>query len=432
MFKIFRASKLEQRLEELEGQLREKEEQGGRDFLEVIEALDEQFSSSNPSGIHVTTARAIQQPTVWACARIISEIMASLPILVQTRQGGSWKTAEQHDAQELLYEPNEWMTKHELISFLVVWSELRGNSFLFKNTVASGKVKRLLPLEGNSVTVDMSSDWKLRYQVGSLQQSGIYDGRKIFHHRNFGVESHVGLSTIGNHRMGISVALQLQEHAASAYKNGLQTSKWVSGNKPAGKDRVEDLKKQLAKFQGATNAGKIPFIPHDFTLNEAKGISEVDAQYIESRKMQKQEIASIFGVPLFLLNDTEKSTTWGSGLEELSRSFVRYSLGPRFNRLSETLVKQLISAREKRTTRFKFDTTEFTLGEFKERMEGYKSSIESGVFNPNEARQIEGYNPREGGDEYRKPLNIGMDGEDPDDEPEPEPVPVPDDDEDED
>ena len=118
----------------------------------------------------------------------------------------------------------------------------------------------------------------------------------------------------------------------------------------------------------------------------------------------------MFLVPLFILNSTE-NTTWGSGLEQISKSFVRFSLKPRLNRISQTLVRELIPEKERRNTRIVFDTTQFTLGEFKERMDGYRAAVETGIYNPNECREMERKNPRDGGDSYRQPLNIATEGE---------------------
>jgi HK97 family phage portal protein len=383
-----------------------------RDFDEVIAALDSGWHGTTGSGINVNAVTAMRQATVWACVRIISEIIAQLPIEVHTKQpNGSWEDAEEHDLLQLLAEPNAWQTQHDLIATLIAWSEMQGNGYLFKNTNARNKVLRLLPLQANSVDADMLSDWELRYTVSSeYGPNGIYGPDKVFHLRNFGNDGFRGLSTIGNHREGIGLALQLERHAVSAYQNGLQTSHWVGLESPLSEDELAEFKKNLAKLRGAQKAGETPVF-HGATLNSLGGMNLTDAQYIESRRMQKQEIASIFGVPLFLLNDTEKSTTWGTGLEQLSRSFVRFSLNPRLNRLSETMVRELVPPAERRKTRVVFDTDQFTLGEFKERMDGYRSGIEAGVLNPNEAREIEGWNKRDGGEEYRQPMNVGTEGQ---------------------
>ena len=137
-------------------------------------------------------------------------------------------------------------------------------------------------------------------------------------------------------------------------------------------------------------------------------MSNDDAQFLQSRQLSEQQLASIFGVPLFLLNSTEKSTTWGTGLEQISRGYLRFTLAPRLNRNEQTLSRELLTPEEQTRFYFQFDTSRFSLGDFKERMEAYGHAIQNGVFNPDEAREREGYNPRDDGEggEYWKPLNM--------------------------
>lgn len=388
-------------------------EKASRPFDEVIAALDG-AGMQTASGAYVNSGKAMRQATVWACVRILSEIIAQLPIEVQRKEKGRWVTSEMHDALELLATPNDWMTQHDFLSHLVHWSELVGNGFYYKNTNSRGKILRLLPINGDDCHVSMSSDWRLEYSVASSDGiNGDFGRDKIFHMRNFGSNGYSGLSTIGNLREGIGLALRLEEFGASQFKNGLSARTWLenTGTGSLSDAQKKELREELKKYEGADNAGKTMLLGGGLKLNTIDTISAADAQYLESRRFQKQDIASIFGVPLFLLNDTEKSTTWGTGLEQLSRSFVRFSLKPRLNRCALTLNRELISEKERLNTRFIFDTDEFTLGEFKERMEGYRSAIESGVLNPNECREIEGRNPREGGDDYRQPMNIDTEGQ---------------------
>lgn len=381
-----------------------------RSFEDVIAALDARGFGSM-SGATVSSDSAMRQATVWACVRILSEIIAQLPIMVQIRQGAQWVESEEHEALALLAEPNPWMTQHDLVSHLVSWSELIGNGYLFKNR-ARGKVLRLLPIRGNQVDVEQRPDWSIKYYVGTeTGESGEFGPDKVFHLRNFGNDGYMGLSTIGNMREGIGLALKLEEHGARQFKNGLSAAKWIKSDKTMTPDTMNQLKDALAGYESAENAGKTLILQGGLELHAVDMMSAADAQYLESRRFQKQDIASIFGVPLFLLNDTEKSTTWGSGLEQLSRSFVRFSLNPRLNRLSQTLNRELIDPNSRRQVRFMFDTDGFQLGEFKERMDGYRSAIEAGVLNPNECREIEGRNPRDGGDDYRQPVNIAVEGQ---------------------
>jgi len=364
------------------------------------------------NGVVVGTHTAMCQATVWACVRILSEIIAQLPIEVHKRQNGSWVHAENHDISTLLASPNHWQTQHDLISHLVAWSELSGNGYLYKMTDLEGRARKLIPVESTAVSLDVLNTFEMRYALSSKHGiSGIYGADSVFHYRNFASDGYRGLSTIGNHSRGIGLAIDLENHAVNSYKNGLQSRNWIELEEELGEAEKADFRREIkTKLSGASNAGEVPVL-HGAKIHPIGGLSAVDAQYIESRRMQKQEIASIFGVPLFLLNDTEKSTTWGTGLEQLSRSFVRFSLNPRLNRLGQTLIRELVPEKQRLRTRIIFDTDQFTLGEFKERMDGYKSGIEAGVISPNEAREVEGRNPREGGDDYRKPLNIGIEGE---------------------
>ena len=384
-----------------------------RSFDEIIALLDSN-GFGTASGKSITTDSAMNQATVWACIRIISETIAQLPISVQVRESGKWVEAETHDVAEILHAPNGWMGAHDLISFMVMWAELVGNSYFFKTATSRGKITSLLPIEADVVDATQNSNWSIKYLVQKGSSiSGDFPQEKILHHRNFGRNGFTGYSTITNSREGIGLAIRLEEYGATQFKNGLSAGTWIEAKYPLSQEALDSLKTSIREYESSSNAGKTFYTQGDLQLHQLDAMSAVDAQYLESRRFQKQEIASWFGVPLFLLNDTEKSTTWGSGLEQLSRAFVRFSLNPRLSRLNQTLVRELVPKAERPNTRIVFDTDAFTLGEFKERMDGYRSAIESGVLNPNECREIEGRNERDGGDEFRLPANISVEGDEP-------------------
>lgn len=382
-----------------------------RTFDEIIALLDGGGMKTH-SGAVVNSETAMRQATFYACVRIVSETIAQLPVEVQVKERGLWKSVD-HDALGLLAEPNEWQTQHDLISQWVAWSEMKGNAYAYKNTNSRGKIMRLLPLTADGVQVEQLQDWSLQYAVTAEAAgfSGTYTRDKIFHLRNFGTDGFVGKSTLQCHRETIGLSLSLQQHAATMFKNGLTASKWVESASELGEEEKQALKAALKQYEGAENAGKTMLLQGGLKLHDIPSMTAADAQYIETMRFSKQDIASILFVPLFLLNDTDKSTTWGSGLEQLSKSYVRFSLQPRINRLSQTLVREIIDPRERSKTRFVFDTDGFTLGEFKERMEAYRAAIESGVLNPDECREIEGRNPRPDGGKYRIPVNIAIEGE---------------------
>lgn len=391
-----------------------KKSSGSRSFSEIIGLIDSSPASATASGMPVSYSNSLQQATVWACVRIVSEIIAQLPIIVQTKTAGGWEDSEAHDIHRLLAEPNDWQTQHDLIATLISWTERAGNGYLYKiyaGTGSSRRVAQLLPLESTDVSVSMDSRRKLSYTVGSetMGISGTFGADRIFHMRNFGSDGYEGLSTIQNHRNGIGLAMSLEEHASKNYANGLQGNKWVELDASTNEDEAQEMRKQLKKYEGTRNAGLIPTM-QGAKFHEFSGVSAVDAQYIQSRKMQKEEIASIYMIPLFLLNSTD-NTTWGSGLEQISRSFVRFSLNPRLNRLGQTIIREFLPKEARDKTRILFDTDQFTMGEFKDRMDGYRAATESGVLSPDECREMEGRQARAGGNSYRIPSNIQIEGE---------------------
>lgn len=269
-----------------------------RNFEDTIAMLDGGGNKTN-SGIYINSDSAMRQATVYACVRVVSEIIAQLPIQVQTKSKGQWQDAEQHDILGLLAEPNALQTQHDLISTLIAWSEMAGNGYLFKVRTGDNKVRQLLPVESQNVDATLGKNWEMEYTLASdIGINGEYKRDRVFHLRNFGTTGFMGSSTITNHREGIGLAVQLEKHAVSAYKNGLQSNKWIKVETPLKGDALESFRAEIGKFQGAANAGKMP-IMNGADINEFNGLSATDAQYIESRKMQKGEIASLFGVPLF-------------------------------------------------------------------------------------------------------------------------------------
>ena len=381
-------------------------------FDEIIAAIDS-VGGGTVSGKNITPSSAMNQSTVWACVRIISETIAQLPISIQVKESNVWVEAKEHDALGVICHPNDWMMSHDLISFIIHWAELMGNGYLYKAKNTKGDVLGLYPITADSITAKLDDKWNALYEVssGGSIAKGSYTSKDIFHHRNFGPDGFLGYSTLKNSREGVGLALSLEEYGGAQFKNGFGAGTWLQAKYQLGDESMESLKDSIKKFESSSNAGKTFITEGDITLHQLNAMSAVDAQYLETRRFQKQEIASWYGVPLFLLNDTEKGTTWGTGLEQFSRSFVRFALGPRISRLNQTLIRELINPNDRMNTRFVFDTDAFTLGDFKERMDGYRSGIEAGVLNPDECRDIEGRNSREGGSEYRRPANVMLDNE---------------------
>lgn len=393
---------------------------------DLLDAMGQQTSS----GARVTEGNAIKQATVYSCVRILSESIGSLPIGLYRKDGKARIEVEDHASLRVLQQPNSWMTAHEFWALMVLYSELRGNAYAYKVRNGRGEVSELLPLQSSQVEPRIRDDWQIEYRVTTTEanpvRGGVYGQDRIMHLRNMSADGLCGLSTIRLHAEEIGAAQQMQKHGAILFKNGAQIGKYVEHPGKLSDEAWDRLKKSLKKeWEGVENAHKTIILEEGMKVSSIAMTSE-DAQFIESRKFSKQEIASIFGVPLFLLNETEKSTTWGTGLEQISKAFVRYTLRPRLSRIEQTLRREFLAGPDRRNHEYAFTTDDFTLADFKTRMEGYAKGIEAGVINPDEARATERMNPRPGGDQYRQPANMQTEGED--SEPEEPPMEEPPDD----
>ena len=288
---------------------------------QVAERIDGSYHAN--SGAAVTEETAWGQSTVYACVRILSESIAMLPIRLVRRQGGRTEEVENHAALDVLYNPNGWQTPHEYMQQWVSTTELRGNFNSLKTRNGRGQVVALLPLLAQQVSVEQRDDWSLVYQVSSGRETqGTYNQNEMLHARGMSSDGYRGMSTIGLHREAIGLALQTEKHGAVLFKNGAQMGKVFHTDGTLSDGAYDRLKRDINnKYEGVKNAHRSMILEEGLKV-ESIAMTNEDSQFLETRRFQKQEIAAICGVPMFLLNDTEKATTWGSGLEQISKAFV--------------------------------------------------------------------------------------------------------------
>lgn len=398
------------------------EEKAASSFQDVIDAIDNSGGSTKTwAGARINTSTALQQATVYACVRILSETIGTLPIKVQTKNADRLWVDSDHDVLELLDAPNDFQTQHDLISLWVSWMELSGNAYSYK-VYGLGKVKILLPLQSTAVTPELTSTWQMKYGVTGLPKPS-YNSNEIMHFRHFGTAGYVGLNPIQKLRHDIGMAQRAKEHASGVFANGAIAGQWIRAEGIKTVEAAREMQKNFDEtYRGAEKAGKTKVLWGGAELEDS-GMSAVDSQLLQLLKYEKEEIAALFGVPGFLVNSAEKNTTWGTGLEEITKSFMRFSLRPRIDRMCHTLKRELLDSDERKKTKFVFETDAFTLGSFKEVVDAVSVAIPSGLLNPNEGRTYLNLHPRPGGDVFRESPNSV-----PEKSEETTPVPVVDDD----
>ena len=221
----------------------------------------------------------------------------------------------------------------------------------------------------------------------------------IFHMRGMSTDGVDGLSVVSAHRESIGVSNLARQHGFRSLRNGVKFPGLLKMDKTF-KDNEQraQFRKDFEAMSGGDNIGRTPVLENGMDWVTV-GMSNLDAQYIETRRFEKSEIAGLFGVPLFMLNDTEKSTTWGTGLEQLSAAFVRFTLQPWATVIEQTIKRDLIASRDQFA---KFDFDDLLRGSLKERSEAFQIQRRNGAISANEWREREGLDPRTdpAGDEF--------------------------------
>lgn len=367
------------------------------------------FMGTSTSGKRVNERSAMQMTAVYSCVRILSEAIASLPLNVYryNEEGGKEK-AYDHPLFRLLHdEPNPEMTsfifRETLMTHLLLW----GNAYAQIIRNGKGEIIALYPLMPDRMTVDRDKNGKLYYTYRKNSEdaptmegcSVTLDPSDVLHIPGLGFDGLVGYSPIAMAKNAIGLAIAAEEYGSKFYANGAAPS-GVLEHPGTLKDpgRVRDS--WNAAFGGSSNSHKVAVLEEGLKYTPIS-ISPNEAQFLETRKFQINEIARIFRVPPHMLADLEKSSF--SNIEQQSLEFVKYTLDPWVIRWEQSLYRALLSEEEKRTYFFKLNVEGLLRGDYASRMNGYATARQNGWMSTNDIRELEDMDriPAElGGDLY--------------------------------
>lgn len=368
------------------------------------------FGSESSSGEHITPETAMRCAAVFSCVGVLSESVAQLPLKIyrENKDGGK-DVAKDHPLYALLNrQPNPWMTAFEWREMGEAWLCLRGNHYAFINRVR-GEVREILPLPTDAVTVERNADWSLTYKVNFGNGRGLetVPAANMLHIRYRTLDGYRGISPISYAREPIGLALATEKHGARLFKNGARPSGILQHPNKMSDDAAARFKKSWQEAFTGENVHKTALLEENMTFNPLTMTSE-DAQYLETRRFQTAEIARIYRVPLHMIQETEKATSWGSGIESMSTGFVRDTLTPWLTRWEQALMRDLLTDEEKKDMYIKHVVAGMVRGDMKTRFASYNVAIMSGIMSPNEARALEEMDKRDGGDEYLSPMNMRL------------------------
>jgi HK97 family phage portal protein len=368
------------------------------------------FFGGTSSGKPVNETTAMQMTAVYSCVRILSEAVAGLPLNVyRYNDTGGKEKALKHPLYRLLHdEPNPEMTsfafRETLMSHLLLW----GNAYAQVIRNARGEVIALYPLMPDKMTVDRDNNGRLfyLYQRGAEDAKAVGSDRRVYlppsdvlHIPGLGFDGLIGYSPIAMAKNAIGLAMATEEYGAKFFANGAAPS-GVLEHPGTIKDPQRVRDSWNAAYQGSANAHKIAVLEEGMKYTPI-GISPEQAQFLETRKFQINEIARIFRVPPHMLADLEKSSF--SNIEQQSLEFVKYTLDPWVVRWEQSMCRILLSESEKPAYFIKFNVDGLLRGDYASRMAGYATARQNGWMSANDIRELENLDriaPELGGDLY--------------------------------
>ena len=356
------------------------------------------------SGQRVTTSSALQQLVVFNCVRVLAESMGMLPCQLLKRSGRNRDPATSHRLFPLLsMAPNSYMTAQEFWELLIACLCLRGNFYAYK-VMALGNVIELLPINSDLVTPKLKDDWTVEYTVDFKSGTKVLTQDEIWHVRLFTLDGLNGLNPIAYARQALGLGQAMDAHAAKLFTNGAVASGVLSTDTALTDAAFERLKTQFnGEHMGTANAYK-PMIL-EMGLNwKPISLSAQDTQFIESKKLTSAQICGLFRVPPHLVASMEQMTL--NNIEHMGMSFVNYSLVPLMTRIEHRVSVGLLNDKDRLTYYAKFNAGALMRGDLKGRYESYGKGIQWGILSPNDCRDLEDLNPREGGDIYLTPMNM--------------------------
>ena len=356
------------------------------------------FNSSS-SGKSVNQTSALSVTAVYSCVRILSEAIAGLPLhTYKCKSNGGKEKAIDHPLYFILHdEPNPEMTsfvfRETMMSHLLLW----GNAYAQILRNGKGDVIALYPLAPNRMTVDRASNGRIYYTYSTsdddnpkLKSKGqVYlKAEDVLHIPGLGFDGLVGYSPIAIARNAIGMAMACEEYGAKFFANGASPSGVLEH--PSTIKNPDKLRESWnSLFKGSSNSHQIAVLEEGLKYQPIS-ISPNEAQFLETRKFQINEIARIFRIPPHMIGDLEKSSF--SNIEQQSLEFVKYTLDPWVTRWEQSICRRLFKDSEKAEYFVKFNVDGLLRGDYQSRMNGYATGRQNGWLSANDIRELENMN----------------------------------------
>lgn len=365
------------------------------------------------AGVPLSPEGALRSSAVFGCRRLISGALSQIPLLLyKFLPGGGKERADTHPLySRLRYQPNRWQTAFEWREFMTSCLMLRGNGYSRIIPGPGGAVDELVPI----LPAHVKPEWtngigsEIRYVVShGAGRKETLGQDEVFHLRLYAPDGLIGLSPISAFREGIGITLAAQKYNARFFGAGNRPAGVLSSDQRFTPEQAEQARQRWAQFHGS------PDKTHEVAVLGAGlkwqqiGMSHEDAQMLETLQLTDRQICGhIYGVPPHMVGDSEKVTSWGTGIEQLSIGFVVYTLAVYGEAWHQAVRRDLLAGSDKDTHFAEHLYAGLLKGDLKSRYEAYQIAVNANDpwLTVNQILEFENMNPIPGGDRRRVPLN---------------------------
>jgi HK97 family phage portal protein len=348
----------------------------------------------------VNDERSLQISTVFACVRLISSVTACMPLDVFETKGDNRKKVGLDNplARLLRYSPNQYMTAFDFRVSMTMQLCYYGNAYALIERNSVGDVISLVPLM--SVNMDVRLEGKrVVYRYRRDNEYADFKQGEIFHLKGFGFNGLVGLSPIAFAAKTAGVAVAMEDQQRDFYANGAKSPQLLmtGEGKVLNKDQRAQVEENFKEISGGPVKKRLWILEGGFTT-QAIGVSPQDAETMAARKFQVSELARFFGVPPHLVGDVEKSTSWGSGIEQQNLGFLQYALDPYLEIWEGCILRWLVKPQDLGVIHAEHNRDGLLSGDSTARANYMKTLVDTGLLTINEGRRVNNRPPVPGGD----------------------------------
>ena len=386
-------------------------ERRARKSIPAFERLSALWGSTSQAGVAVNAQTAMQSAAVYSCVQVLAQSIGMLPLCVYAiDDAGIRRRARHHRLWALLQDqPNSFQTAVEFFEMMSAHLCLRGNAYALINRNAKGQILELIPLHPDQVSVQMQTDYRLRYgcTLEGGQRMALATG-DVFHVRGLTLNGWLGISPIAYAREAIGLAMATERFGAMLFRNGAKMGGVLEHPGKISKEAADRLRSSFDEAHSGENAHRTAILEEGLKWSKVSMTAD-DSQFLETRKYQRSEIAAIFRVPPHMIGDLERATF--SNIEQQSLEFVNFTLMPWLHRIEKAIRRDLLTPAERTRMMARFNVANLLRGDAAARAAYYQSGIQQGWMTRNEARHAESdlgvmLNPLEGLDEPLLPLNM--------------------------